>query len=63
MSDAATLGMWTFFILLWWGAAIGFTGWLAHEKGRHPLLWGLLAVFFSPIALIALIGAPRKEKG
>ncbi len=50
------------FVLFWWWAfGVGFTAWLAQEKGRNPLLWGLLAVFCNPVALLALIGAPRKE--
>ena len=45
----------------WWIAAIFFTAWLAGEKGRSPGVWAILAVFFSPLALLAIIGAPRKE--
>ena len=56
------LGFAVFFSLWWWAAAIGFTAWLAGEKGRNPVEWGIAAVFFNPVALLALIGAPRKEK-
>ncbi len=60
MSDL--LGVYlTLFLIIWWAAGIGFTAWLAGEKGRSPGLWLLLAVFLNPVALIALIGAPRKE--
>ena len=45
----------------WWLSAIFFTAWLAGEKGRSPIIWAILAVFFSPLALIALIGAPIKK--
>jgi multisubunit Na+/H+ antiporter MnhB subunit len=41
--------------------AVGcFTSWLADRKGYNGLLWFLLGLVFSFIALIALAGAPVK---
>ena len=48
--------------IFWWLGAIGFAAWLAREKGRDALGWGLLAILFGPLVMLALIGAPRKEK-
>ena len=59
---AATL--WTF---LWWilgvfvwALFIYFTYMLAASKGRSPLLWVVLAVFFPLITIIVLLLIPSK---
>ena len=49
-----------FLLVVWWPALVGFTAWLAREKGRSALGWGALSVPFPGLALLALIGAPRK---
>jgi len=52
------------------GAVIGFVIWLAiifwtvsiaRRKGHSPMLWGVLAFFFSLIALIIVAILPRKQ--
>jgi len=52
------------------GAAIGFVIWIgiiawtvsiARRKGHSPMLWGVLAFFFSFIALIIVAILPRKQ--
>ena len=62
MSDEGTLGFVILLGLWWWVPGIFFTAWLAGEKGRSSGTWAILAFLFSPLALIALIGAPRKEQ-
>ena len=51
------------------GGIVGFIVWivclvgtimLARNKGRSPVLWGILAFFFSLIALIVLAVLPSK---
>lgn len=49
-------------ILLAWFVIVGLTGWLASRKGRDDGAWATLALFFGPIALIAIIVLPRKVK-
>ena len=39
-----------------------FASWLASEKGRDGFKWFLLGFFFSPIALLALMGAPQRVR-
>ena len=52
------------------GAAIGFVIWIgillwtvsiARRKGRSPMLWGVLAFFFSALALIIVAILPRTQ--
>jgi len=52
------------------GAAIGFVIWIviilwtvsiARRKGHSPVLWGILAFFFSLIALIIVAVLPRRK--
>ena len=52
------------------GAVIGFVIWIgiilwtmsiARRKGHSPVLWGILAFFFSLIALIIVAILPRKQ--
>lgn len=42
-------------ILLFWFINIALTGWLAGRKGREDGVWAVLATFFGPIALIAIL--------
>lgn len=35
--------------------------WLADEKGRNPLAWAILGLFFSFAAMILLAGSPTIE--
>lgn len=52
------------------GALVGFIVWLAiligtvymaRNKGRSPVLWGILAFFFSLIALIIVAVLPSRS--
>ena len=61
---AATL--WTF---LWWiigivlwALFIYFTFMIAASKGRSPLLWVILAIFFPLITIIVLLVLPPKDR-
>lgn len=42
-----------------WSASIGFSIWLALEKDRNWMVWGVLSLFLGPIALIAIAGMPK----
>lgn len=39
-----------------------FCGWVAAQKGYGPMNWFILGVFFSLLALIAIAGAPTKNR-
>lgn len=36
--------------------------WLAEEKGRGVITWGMLGLVFGVLALLALVGAPIRER-
>jgi hypothetical protein len=59
----------TFWMYLWWiiGVVlwvvfIYFTFLLAASKGRSPLLWVILAIFFPLITIIVLLVIPAKSR-
>jgi hypothetical protein len=59
----------TFWTFLWWIIAvvlwvlfIYFTFLLAASKGRSPLLWVVLAIFFPLITIIVLLIIPAKSR-
>jgi Na+-translocating ferredoxin:NAD+ oxidoreductase RnfA subunit len=59
----------TFWTFLWWIIAvvlwavfIYFTFMLAASKGRSPLLWVILAIFFPLITIIILLIIPSKAR-
>jgi hypothetical protein len=59
----------TFWTFLWWIIAvvlwvlfIYFTFLLAAGKGRSPLLWVVLAIFFPLITIIVLLIIPAKSR-
>ena len=59
----------TFWTFLWWIIAvvvwvlfIYFTFLLAASKGRSPLLWVILAIFFPLITIIILLIIPSKSR-
>jgi hypothetical protein len=59
----------TFWTFLWWilGVVlwvifIYFTFLLAASKGRSPLLWVILAIFFPLITIIVLLVIPAKSR-
>lgn len=59
----------TFWTFLWWIIAvvvwalfIYFTFLLAASKGRSPLLWVILAIFFPLISIIILLILPAKPR-
>ena len=58
----------TFWTFLWWIIGliiwvvfIYFTYMLAASKGRSPLLWVILAIFFPLITIIVLLIIPSKS--
>jgi len=58
----------TFWAFLWWIIGliiwvvfIYFTYMLAASKGRSPLLWVILAIFFPLITIIVLLIIPSKS--
>ena len=59
----------TFWTFLWWiigivlwAVFIYFTFMLAASKGRSPLLWVILAIFFPLITIIVLLVIPSKAR-
>jgi hypothetical protein len=42
-------------IMFVWFVNIGVVGWLARRKGREDGVWAVLAIFFGPFALIAIL--------
>jgi hypothetical protein len=50
-------GLW----ILWLFAIIG-VGWYANNKGRNPVLWGLLALFISPIIAGIILALSKDQK-
>ena len=59
----------TFWTFLWWivgvfvwALFIYFTFMLAASKGRSPLLWVILAIFFPLITIIVLLLIPSKAR-
>jgi len=56
---------WTFFwwviAVVLWAIFIYFTFVLAASKGRSPLLWVILAIFFPLITIIVLLILPAKS--
>jgi len=48
--------------IIWAVAFGGLTGWLAAQKGRDPLAWGLLGAFLGFFALLAVGLAPAVEQ-
>ncbi|HTX68421.1 MAG TPA: hypothetical protein VMH50_04670 [Thermoleophilia bacterium] len=57
---------WTFFwwviAVVLWAIFIYFTFVLAASKGRSPLLWVILAIFFPLITIIVLLILPAKSR-
>lgn len=51
---------WLIGLVIWIGL-IFWTVSIARKKGRSPMLWGVLAFFFSWIALIIVAILPRKQ--
>ena len=63
LTDTATTGYlvgWLIGVVIWLGLLV-WTVSLARRKGRSPLLWGILAFFFSGLALIVVAVLPRKQ--
>lgn len=60
---AATFWVWFWWIIavVLWVVFIYFTFMLAASKGRSPLLWVILAIFFPLITIIVLLIIPAKS--
>jgi hypothetical protein len=56
--------MWIWWIIavVFWVLFIYFTFLLAASKGRSPLLWVILAIFFPLITIIILLIIPAKSR-
>jgi hypothetical protein len=54
--------IWWIMALLFWMVFIYLTFLLAASKGRSPILWVILAVFFPLITIIILLIIPSKSK-
>ena len=48
-------------ILLLWFVTVALTGWLARRKDRDDGFWATLALFTGPIAMLAILLAPRAK--
>ncbi len=61
---AATFWTWFWWIVavFLWVLFIYFTFMLAASKGRSPLLWVILAIFFPLITIIILLIIPAKSR-
>ena len=44
-----------------WVVFVVLTAWLAAKKGYSPVLWTVLAIFFTWIALIIVLVLPRRR--
>jgi hypothetical protein len=54
---------WIFWVISFiiWILIISWTAAIARRKGRSPFLWGVLAFFFSLIALIVVALMPSRR--
>jgi uncharacterized membrane protein YhaH (DUF805 family) len=61
---AATFWTWFWWVIavFLWVLFIYFTFMLAASKGRSPLLWVILAIFFPLITIIILLIIPAKSR-
>jgi hypothetical protein len=61
---ATGLWMWVWWLvaLVFWIVFIYLTFLLAASKGRSPILWVILAVFFPLITIIILLIIPAKSR-
>jgi hypothetical protein len=61
---ATGLWMWVWWLvaLVFWIVFIYLTFLLAASKGRSPILWVILAVFFPLITIIILLIIPSKSR-
>lgn len=61
---AASLWVWLWWVvgIFLWALFIYFTFMLAASKGRSPLLWVILAIFFPLITIIVLLLIPAKQR-
>jgi hypothetical protein len=53
---------WWFIIVTLWVVFVYFTFMLAASKGRSPLLWVILAIFFPLITIIILLVLPPTDR-
>ncbi len=53
---------WWFIIVTLWVLFVYFTFMLAASKGRSPLLWVILAIFFPLITIIILLVLPPTDR-
>ncbi len=60
IAETSTSWVWAVVGFIVWILIISWTATLASRKGRSGFLWGLLAFFFSFIALIVVMLMPSK---
>jgi Na+-translocating ferredoxin:NAD+ oxidoreductase RnfA subunit len=53
---------WWFIIVTLWVVFVYFTFMLAASKGRSPLLWVILAIFFPLITIVILLVLPPTDR-
>ena len=46
-------------LVVWFGS-MAMTGWIAGRKGRDDGNWAMLGLILGPVALLAVLVAPRK---
>ncbi len=51
---------WAGGLIVLWILNVALTGWLAGRKGRNDDVWAVRAIFFGPVALIAILVRPPK---
>ena len=54
--------LWWILAVVLWAIFIYFTYQIAVNKGRSPLLWVILAIFFPLITIIVLLIIPSKSR-
>jgi hypothetical protein len=62
MLAMGTAFWWTVSIIVWFVAIIATVG-IAMNKGRSGIGWGVLAAFFTVIALVVVAVLPPKTSG
>jgi uncharacterized membrane protein HdeD (DUF308 family) len=54
--------VWAFYFIVAWVVNIVFCIWIAQQKNRSQVSWGILSAIFPVLAAIWLAGTPKVEK-